>query len=149
ESIIFTSDVSISSSNKYGLETVIDYEYDDDDPDTPTDLFTGYTQGSLLEDAGFYNFTLRTSLTYGLETFYSEPKIYDFQIIYESNKFKEPVFRELVGSDDKITLTLDTNNNDPTYSYQFIDFINDKDITSTFTRYYTDTDNIKYKRKKD
>lgn len=149
ESIIFTSDVSISSSNKYGLETVIDYEYDDDDPDTPTDLFTGYTQGSLLEDAGFYNFTLRTSLTYGLETFYSEPKIYDFQIIYESNTFKEPVFRELVGSDGKITLTLETNTNDPKYSYKFIDSTNDKDITSTFTKYDTDTENIKYKRKID
>src|SRR5699024_814582 len=149
ESIIFTSDVSISSSNKYGLETVIDYEYDDDDPDTPTDLFKGYTQGSLLEDAGFYNFTLRTSLTYGLETFYSEPKIYDFQIIYESNTFKEPVFRELVGSDGKLTLTLETNTNDHKYSYKFIVYTNDKDITSTFTRYDTDTEFIKYKRKID
>ncbi|QQM14734.1 hypothetical protein CPT_MarsHill_200 [Staphylococcus phage MarsHill] len=149
ESIIFTSDFSISSSNKYGLETVIDYEYDDDDPDTPTDLFTGYTQGSLLEDAGFYNFTLRTSLTYGLETFYSEPNLYKFQIIYEGNTFREPVFREIVGSDGKITLTLETNTNDPKYSYKFIDSTNDKDITSTFTKYDTDTENIKYKRKID
>src|SRR5699024_3192741 len=49
----------------------------------------------------------------------------------------------------KITLTLETNTNDPKYSYKFIDSTNDKDITSTFTRYDTDTENIKYKRKID
>lgn len=147
ETLIFSNPVYIKAINNFGLEIDISYEYTSENEENPTDLFTEYEQGTLLEDQGHYSFNIRSCITYGLETFYSDPNFYEFDLIYEDVTFRTPVFRELVGSDGKITLTLETNTNDERYSYTFYDSNTNEDITDKFTKYDEDTTNIKYKYK--
>lgn len=145
--LVFSNPISIVSYNNYGLETNIEYEYETEDLETPTDLFTDYQQGSLLEDSGHYSFKLRSFINYGLETFYSEPTLYQFDLIYQNRTFREPVFRELVDTDGKIILTVETNVNDGKYHYYFKNNNTGEDITYKFIKYDEDTDNVKFKWK--